>query len=421
MKISARLPFILMLAIAASTAAAGAAAPEKWTPPPGWASTRGGDAGREILVTTTAPAGPGSIAAAIEAEGPRKVVFAVAGIIDLEGRRLVARNPHLTIAGETAPSPGITLIQGGISVVTHDVIVRHLRIRPGASRAEPGSRWDIDGLNTSSGAHDVIVDHCSISWATDENLSASGPRFRGESLEDWRRNTSHRITFSNCIIAEALHQSTHSKETGHSKGSLIHDNATGIAIIGNLYISNHARNPLFKGGVRGAVVNNYIHNAGGFGFTHGLVPEQWVDREWERAVVTVVGNVVRKGPSTPPDAGAVRFGSNWGTAFCDAYVHDNRLLDRQGDPLPEILSVYSRPGLEQPWTFRLLDHPPVWPENLTAMPAAEVVEHVLANAGARPWERDAVDRRLIEEARTGGGRLIDTELEVGGYDVLNRQ
>ena len=95
----------------------------------------------------------------------------------------------------------------------------------------------------------------------DENLSASGPRFTGKTPDDWRKAVSNRITYSNNIIAEGLSHSTHPKFE-HSKGSLIHDNVNDILLIGNLYAHNYERNPLFKGGARGVVVNNLIYDPG---------------------------------------------------------------------------------------------------------------------------------------------------------------
>ncbi len=395
-----------------------AAAPPPWTPPPGFTSTRGGDDGRILEVSTLAPTGPGSLAAAISAEGARKIVFTVGGVIDLAGATLRLRHPHVTVAGETAPSPGITLIRGGIGISTHDVILRHLRVRPGEAGRAKKSGWDVDGIATGDGARDVIVDHCSVSWATDENLSASGGRFGGDSPEDWRRSSSHRITFHRCLVAEGLRNSTHSKGTGHSMGSLIHDNATGIAVIGNLYLSNNARNPLFKGGARGVVVNNLIQNSGGSAISFGLVPEEWTGKDWQRGQMAVVGNVIRRGPSTPAALAPIRFGSNWGAPECDAYLHDNRFLDRDGRELPLLLAVEARKGLERSGEFRLLATPPLWPEGFNALPATSVAAAVLEDVGARPWDRDAVDRRLVAEARSGGGKIIDSENEVGGYAVL---
>ena len=127
--------------------------------------TQGGAGGREVHVTNLGD-GDGSLRAALSKSGPKTIVFDVAGVIDLGKSTLDITSPYLTIDGESAPSPGITLIRGGISIRTHDVILRHIRIRPGEAGAAKGSGWSVDGVSTS-GARRVIVDHCSISWATD--------------------------------------------------------------------------------------------------------------------------------------------------------------------------------------------------------------------------------------------------------------
>ena len=239
----------------------------------GWAArTPGGRGGRIIRVTNLDASGPGSLREAIEADGPRIVVFEVGGVIDLGRQTLRLRNPFITIAGQTAPSPGITLIRGGMDVSAHDVVIQHLRIRPGSAEQTWMSGWDEDGISTV-GAYNVIIDHCSLTWATDENLSASGPRFTGSTPEEWRRGTSHNITFSNNLNGESLAYSTHSKGE-HSKGSLIHDNVTGLLIVGNLYAHNYERSPLFKGGVHGVIVNNLIYDPGPRAIHYNLAPEE---------------------------------------------------------------------------------------------------------------------------------------------------
>lgn len=403
-----------------------------WELPPGWTVTRGGAGGKIIRVTTLAATGPGSLADALATPGPRVIEFAVGGVIDLHEHSLKVTEPEVTLAGETAPSPGITLTNGDLSIATHDVIVRHLRIRAGAGDRAKRSGWEVDGLTTGGGARDVIVDHCSLSWSTDENLSASGPQFRGATPDEWRRNTSHRITFSHCIIGEGLFDSTHSKGI-HSMGTLVHDNATDIAIVGNLYISNNDRNPLFKGGVRAAFVNNVIHNPGERVAQFGFVPSQWQGHELQRAELTLAGNVAHQGPSSTPEMVFFEVWPAYGP--CDFYLHDNRFFSAAGQALPagtgfrdkhQLRADYRRPlsagsGYEFrltasnfPPEMRQVETPPVWPPRLRARPASETEAWVLANAGARPWDRDAVDRRLVAEARAGGGRIIDTESQVGG-------
>lgn len=414
-----------------ATPVAPAASPV-WATPPGWTETRGGAGGKVLRVTTLAASGPGSLAAALATTGPRTIEFAVAGLINLGEKSLKLTQPFVTIAGETAPSPGITLTNGDLGIATHDVIVRHLRIRAGAGTRAKKSGWEVDGLTTGAGAHDVIVDHCSLSWSTDENLSASGPPFKGATPAEWRKNTSHRITFSHCIVGEGLYDSTHSKGV-HSMGTLVHDNATDIAIFGNLYISNNDRNPLFKGAVRAAFVNNVIHNPGERIAQFGFVPTQWRGRELPRAALTLVGNVARKGPSSAPEMVFFEVWPNYGP--CDFHLGDNLFFDSAGKPLPagpgfrdatQRRTDYTKPlPAGSGYEFRLVAYtptpdmqqvatPPLWPPRLTARAAAETQAWVLANAGARPWDRDAVDRRLAEEVRTGRGQLIDFEAAVGG-------
>ena len=376
----------------------------------GWAaSTSGGRGGRVIRVTTLASEGPGSLRAALEAEGPRIVVFEVGGVIDLKRRDIRVQNPFLTIAGQTAPEPGITLIRGGVSIRTHDVIMRHLRIRPGADGAAAKSGWEVDGL-TTSGARDVIVDRCSFSWATDENLSASGPRFDGGStVEQWRQHTSRRITFSRNIVAEGLSNASHAKGE-HSKGTLIHDNATQVLIVGNLYAHDHERNQLFKGGVHAVSANNLIYNPGNRCMHYALNASEWGDHPWQVGQLSIVGNVTRGGPSTRAD---LPFLIVEGQGDLDLYALDNPAHHADGRVMQEIGFISDR----EPRITRL-SASPHWPAGFRARPSSEAEARVMAEAGARPWARDAVDRRILDEVRTGTGCIIDDEGEVGGYPLM---
>ncbi len=357
------------------------------------ADTPAGRGGRVLRVTALAPEGPGSLREAIAASGARIVVFEVGGVIDLGGRALVVREPWLGLAGQTAPSPGITILRGGLRIETHDVLVQHLRVRPGDAGRAKRSGWEPDGISTSGGdAHDVVIDHCSITWAVDENLSASGPRDRGPEA------TSHRITFRSCIVAEGLHDSSHSKGP-HSKGSLIHDWCREIAVIGNLYAHNADRNPYFKAYTTGVVVNNVIYDPGG-----AAIRVDYWDPEWEGAKarpehgrIAVVGNLLLHGPST-------RAGSPLVGGRGRAWLEDNLAFDRAGEA---VALVSERTGI--------LEERPIWPEGLEALPADEVLEQVLSCAGARPRERDEVDARIVRQVRERTGRVIDSQEEVGGY------
>jgi hypothetical protein len=365
------------------------------------ASTVGGRGGRVLRVTTLASSGPGSLAEALTTSGPRIVVFEVGGVLDLALSTLKIDEPFVTIAGQTAPAPGITLIRGGISVATHDVVIQHLRVRPGTAGQKTG--WQPDGISSSSGAYNFIVDHCSLSWAVDENLSASGSRFKGNTPDEWRQNTTHQVTFSHNIVAEGLAQATHEKGE-HSKGSLIHDNVTGVLVYGNLYASNTERNPFFKGGARGVVANNFIVNPGKYAMKYTLVEDEWTGHAPESGQMSVVGNVLKYGANTPPQT-PLLFSS--GVGPCDVFLKDNVALDARGQPVPLL------GGLVQ--NFHEQTEPPVWPRGFEAAPAKTVVDKLVREVGARPWDRDAIDARIVEHALTGTSRIIDSEAEVGGY------
>jgi hypothetical protein len=376
----------------------------------GWAAaTPGGRGGAIVRVTSLAADGPGSLKAALERRGRRIVVFEVAGIIDLGLSTITIEEPFLTIAGQTAPSPGITIIRGGIDVRTHDVIIRHVRIRSGVSGQARRSGWEADGLSTV-GAARVIVDHCSISWAVDENLSASGPRFTGNSVEEWRRGTSHDITFSYNILAEGLADASHPKGE-HSKGSLIHDNATGILIYRNLYAHNYERSPMLKGGVHAAVVNNFIFNPGAQAVHYNLMDLEWGNQPHEIGQLSAVGNVLRGGFSTRPDIAFLTIG---GVGDLNLFARDNVAVDRRGDPLP-MLGRYTT----SPARIREATEPVVWPQGLDVIPANQVETHVLRFAGARPWDRDPHDIRITFDVAEGRGEIIDDEREVGGYPTVD--
>jgi hypothetical protein len=355
--------------------------------------TPAGRGGRVIKVTNLNAGGPGSLAEALHAQGPRIVVFEVGGVIDLGGKVIKVSRPFLTVAGQTAPNPGIAIIRGGIGISTHDVLLRHLRVRTGDAGRARRSGWETDGIATT-GAWNVVIDHCSIAWATDENLSASGPRFDGAGVERWRANTSHDVTFSHSIVAEGLSRSTHRKGE-HSKGGLIHDNVTRIAVIGNLYASNVERNPLFKGGVRGVIANNVIDNPGRKAVHYRLVAHEWADRPHVTGRIALVGNVLRHGPDTEP--GRALFSYD-GDGPLELYAADNLAG-----------------GGAEPGGLLRVDAPPLWPEGFRALPAARVREAVLRHAGARPWDRDEVDRRIVRRVAEGTGRIIDSQDEVGGY------
>lgn len=352
--------------------------------------TVGGLEGRVIRVTSLEREGPGTLRAAIEAKGPRLVVFEVGGIIDLARKNLRVKEPYLTIAGQTAPNPGITLLRGCLAVETHDVVIQHLSVRPGDAGQPRKSGWSPDGIGLNA-ASNVVIDHCSATWAVDENLSVSGPRYNGPAA------TSHDLTIRHCLIAEGLDNSSHEKGP-HSKGSLIHDCCRNIALVANLYAHNVDRNPFFKAETTGIIVNNLIYNPGRAIIRVSFPKNEWQGRSMPaEGRVSVVGNVLIGGADTQSSLPMIA-----GTG--EVYAQDNRAHNREGKPVlvldPQI---------------RRLAAKPVWPAELQVRPSSAVVDYVLRTVGARPWQRDPIDQRIIDSVLKRGGRIIDSQEEVGGY------
>ena len=351
---------------------------------------------RIVRVTTLDRDGEGSLAWAVRQKGPRIVVFEVGGVIDLAGTTLKLQEPYLYIAGQTAPNPGITLIRGSVSIQSHDMLIRHLRVRPGDGGRTGETGWEVDGMATWK-AWNVVVDHCSLCWATDELLSASGPRHEG-----WSR-TSHDVTFSNNIIAECLSHSTHTKGE-HSKGTLIHDYCSRIAVVGNLYASNVERNPLVKPNVRAYVANNLIYNPG-----RRAIHASWPENEYAScpdslrpARVFVAGNVLIPGPDTPAGTRLI-FGR------MEACHRDNLIAANPGD------TIGDRRKYIVDRQVGILQESPLAEPAYRLIPASETAGSVLANVGAFPANRDSIDERIVDGVKRGTGRIIDSQDEVGGY------
>ncbi len=368
--------------------------------------TRGGAGGRIFRVTTLAKDGPGSLKAAVQAKGPRIVVFEVGGVIDLGRDTLTITEPFLTIAGQTAPSPGITLIRGGIDLKSHDVILSHIRVMTGADGQPKRSGWEADAFSAVA-AHNVVVEHCSFLWGIDENMSASGPRFTGTTLAEWRAGTSHNVVFRENLAAEGLADSSHPKGE-HSKGSLIHDNATGISFYRNVFAHNVERSPLVKGGAQVLMINNLIFNPQHRAVHYNLMQLEWVGQPYVTGEITAVGNVLRGGNDTNAGLPFLMLGGDGDLAY---YGRDNRAVDRHGVALPQ----FGRYG-ETKAKLIAAKAPLASISGYTVLPSGAVETSVLGTAGARPWDRAADDIRVLFFVAEGRGEIIDDEREVGpGY------
>jgi len=193
----------------------------------------GGRGGEVIAVTNLNDSGPGSLRSALESSGPRTVVFKVGGIIDIDSQLKIS-NPFITVAGQTAPGGGITIRnrnnnENVLKIFTNNVIVRYITIRAGDHPNDSGN-IDAIGISGSSGnAHDIIIDHVSMSWTTDEMVST------------WF--AVQNVTFMENIVAESLSNSTH-PEGEHGTGFLVGSIGTEhISIHRNLLAHNRHRNP----------------------------------------------------------------------------------------------------------------------------------------------------------------------------------
>ncbi len=355
--------------------------------------TPGGRGGRVIRVTNLDDSGRGSLRAALEAKGPRMVVFRVSGTITLDaGIDLV--NPYVTVAGQSAPGGGITLRvnpcseDAALGIHTHDVVIRYVRVRRGADTcARDGD--SADGIVVyKEGAHHVVVDHSSISWAVDENLSTY--------------DYAHDVTFSWNIVAEALSNATH-PEGEHSKGvHLSGDDSYRISFHHNLLAHNNDRNPQPTNpgvaDIRNNIVYNYGENAALTSDSHGMPRFNFV------------GNYYIPGPDTDRSEWEldVYDGSGAGWAF---YVKGNLGPHRTSNSQPQASSV-SPEGRSS-----IVSSPFRTPRTLTTS-ATKAYRQVLKKAGAKRPVRDAVDRRIVREVRTRTGHLIDDPSEVGGWPTL---
>jgi len=363
--------------------------------------TPAGRGGQIIKVTNLKASGSGSLKSAIDASGPRIIIFEVSGNIEINGR-LKVENPYITIAGQTAPSPGITLKNCTFTIDTHDVLIQHLRFRAGdGSGVSPTNRDAINiGLQSPlDQRYNIIIDHCSISWGIDENTSS-------DQCND--------VTWRNCIFSEALNDSLHLKGP-HSKTILFAKNTHNISFYDNLLAHAEDRNPyIADGDLTVFVANNLIYNPGDFG---GLI------RFWESpGFVTLVGNVVIKGANSNSTS-ANYFPTMWKDIWIgsEIYLEDNKTelgTQQNKDDWSYVrnrVDGYTLQSLEA--TFKA-DIPPVWPAGFTPRPSSEVEDYIINNAGARPAERDQVDERIINDLINRSGTIIDSPSDVGGYPDL---
>lgn len=367
--------------------------------------TTGGRGGQVIKVTNLNDSGVGSLRAAISAPGARIVVFEVSGTIELLSN-LNITNPNITIAGQTAPGDGITIKNYPVFVGADNVIIRFLRFRLGNEKQIEGDAiWGRFKKN-------IIIDHCSMSWCTDETASFYA---------------NQDFTLQWCIISESLNESLHDKGAHGYGGIWGGDRAS---FHHNLIAHHKSRTPRFNGFRSGTYSagnpypnehvdyrNNVVYNWVGEGTYGG-----------ENGNYNIVNNYYKPGPATTSNQSRIlvaykevfqdRTGD--GKFYIDGnYVHGSASVTANNwsgvtfkNGATELASKLSTP-LE----FTMI----------TRHTAQEAYEKVLAHAGAS-FKRDAIDMRVIEDVSTGTATyngsetglpgVIDSQEDVGGWPDL---
>lgn len=381
--------------------------------------TTGGRGGKVIAVTNLNDSGTGSLRAALAAQGPRIVVFQVAGTIKVQGD-LNIDQPDITIAGQTAPGDGIC-IAGTLNINTHNVIIRHVRVRRGVPVGGQGD--DNIGGNPH---HHIIIDHCSTSWGMDENISLY--RHMRPSLDGKTqiKDPAEHITIQWTISSEAL------DAKGHAFGGTWGGNPS--TFHHNLFASNTARNPS-------------IGMSGPFDYRYNVIynwRHRTMDGGDETSMVNVINNYYKPGPATNDNIRDVfarieeRSMYSPGSAWAEGgwyqkevnrpgkwYVagnimHDNAAVtaDNWKGMKMKSSAIEANAGQNLARVNTPFEGWPVAPHQK----ADEAFETVLAKAGATLPKRDAVDLRVVEMVKSGKPStptgIIKDVAEVGGYPTL---
>lgn len=350
---------------------------------------QGGRGGAVLRVTTLADDGPGSLRVAIATKGPRIIVFDVDGVIALASP-LVIREGRVTVAGHSAPGDGVSLKNYPLVVAADDVVVRYVRSRLGD---ESGA--EEDAITVSRG-HRIMLDHVSASWSVDETLSVAGkyePRDAGP----------YDVTVQWSIIAESLNQSRHAKGP-HGYGTLVRG-AYGarISFHHNLWAHHRARNPrpgnyhppeIDPDGPLIEFRSNVFYNWGGRFAGYDADTNA-------RVTYAFIDNVYLAGPNS---TGALAFQES--NAAARSFFAGNSMNGAKPTDPWSLVENADRAS-------RLASLP--WPQDVASDTAP--LEKVLAGAGAS-HHRDGVDARIVENVRARGGRIIDSQNEVGGWPAL---
>jgi hypothetical protein len=384
---------------------------------------RGGSVCRVTSLSDTAwPAVPSTLRYCVEdTRGPRFVIFEISGTINLAQGPLFVRNPYITIAGQSAPSPGIVIRGPGVIIDTHDVVIQHVRVRVGAISGDPMALWVRDDATR------VVIDHVSLSWSvwTALALTSATP---GHPVGE--------VTVIDSIIAEGLGcsgmnglntcdpQTYPQHGSANSRAILVGDSwghaQPKLTLLRNISANNNDRNPEIFGRTYTLMVNNVIYNP-------SLTPLSvffYHDANKAGPLFSVVqGNVLIPGPTTPghngyvapeyPEEGPVKMVRVLPTTTENSLIYlDGNYYSKDCNGTACLANPAAQWMLAKDYmadwngvNIRATT-PPFSVASLplsSALPYGQVETYVKANAGARPLDRDAVDTRVINEitSRTG--------------------
>ena len=358
----------------------------------------GGRGGKVIEVTNLNDDGPGSLREAINQEiGPRTIVFNVSGNIKLASR-LVANQPYITIAGQTAPGEGITISRAPIGLTGNDGVIRFLKVRIGG-----GTTFDGMGL---TGADYSIIDHCSISWTIDESFSSRG---------------AHHITLQRTLISEALNVAGHDKyEAGKMHGYAATIGGDIGSFHHNLLSHNYGRNWSIGGGLSGDgfytgrldITNNVVYN--------------WGKRTTDGGAneVNFVNNYYKPGASTGIFVALNAQHEGVGKGMQRYYFDGNVMpgyFDEKSQDKGRKSTVTNREKVE----YETFVDKPFFPSYVETQSAKAAYKNVLSDVGANQPFFDKHDNRIINEtlkgtftykgSKSGLGGMIDNEQDAGGW------
>ncbi len=367
-------------------------------------------------VTNLNDAGEGSLRAAVEASGPRTVVFRVSGTIILNSNLKIS-HPYITIAGQTAPGDGICIRRYPIVIGASQVIIRYLRVRFGD---ESGHAADAISSRYNK---NIIIDHVSASWSVDETMSI----YHCDS-----------ITVQWCLVAESMNKSNHGKGS-HGFGGIWGANYS--TYHHNLLAHHSSRNPRFASGSGNTDYRNNVLYNWGYNSGYGGEKVQQGDSRFVFSNINMVANYCKPGPATKPGEVSYRIASpssrNGAADYGKWYVADNVVYGNatvtannwNSGVQPQGGSSYiAGLKLDQPWSSMAI----------TQQTAEEAYYSVLDNVGATLPKRDTVDARIVDETRNGYATyegltykqnnpvpdkskncgIIDSQTDVGGWPEL---